>query len=89
MIDYALHGDRQPAQLVVTDINEDRLARARELFTEEDAAKQGVKLTFVNTKDMADPAAYLKEISDGGFDDVYVYAPISSVVELASDILGP
>ena len=88
MIDYALHGDRQPAQLVVTDINEDRLARARELFTEEDAAKQGVKLTFVNTKNMADPAAYLKEISDGGFDDVYVYAPISSVVELASDILG-
>ena len=29
MIDYTLHGDRRPSMLVVTDINEARLARAR------------------------------------------------------------
>ena len=47
-----------PLMLVVTDINEDRLARARELFTEEDAAKQGVEADLCqHRQDMADPAA--------------------------------
>lgn len=88
MIDYALHGERQPSMLVVTDINEDRLEKARKLFTKEDAQKWGVDLRFINTAGMEDAAGYLKEISGGGFDDVFAYAPIASVVEMASDILG-
>ena len=88
MIDYALHGDRRPGMLVVTDINEARLEKARKLFPLEDAKNNGVELLFVNTKDMADPAAYLTEVSKGGFDDVFAYAPVKSVVELASGILG-
>lgn len=88
MVDYTLHGDRQPSVLVVTDIDEARLAKARKLLTEEDAARQGVRLIYVNTRDMADPAAYLRDLVGGGFDDVYAYAPIRQVVELASDILG-
>ena len=86
MIDYTLHGDRRPSMLVVTDINEARLARARELFTEEDAKNSGVELRFVNTANMENAAEYLREISGGGYDDVY--APITPVVEMASDILG-
>lgn len=88
MIDYALHGERQPSMLVVTDINEDRLEKARKLFTKEDAQKWGVDLRFINTAGMEDAVGYLKEISGGGFDDVFAYAPIASVVEMASDILG-
>lgn len=89
MIDYAMHGDRQPSVLVVTDINEDRLNKARELFTEEDAKKSGVELHFVNTAGMEDPAKYLRDLVGGtGYDDVFTYAPVASVVELASDILG-
>lgn len=88
MIDYALHGDRQPSLLVVTDINEARLEKARKLFTDEDAAKMGVKLMFVNTAGMEDAAQQLRELSGGGFDDVFAYAPVRSVVEMASDILG-
>lgn len=88
MIDYALHGDRQPSMLVVTDINEARLEKARRLFPQEDAEKQGVQLRFINTAGMEDAAGMLRELSDGGFDDVFAYAPVRSVVELASDILG-
>ena len=88
MIDYTLHGDRRPSMLVVTDINEARLARARELFTEEDAKNSGVELRFVNTANMENAAEYLRKISGGGYDDVFAYAPITPVVEMASDILG-
>lgn len=88
MIDYAIHGDRKPSLLVVTDINEERLSRAARIFTEEDAAANGVKLVFVNTGKLDDAEAYLKEMSNGGFDEVFCYAPVRSVVEQASHILG-
>ena len=88
MAEYIIHCDRRPGVLVVTDINEERLARARELFPRELVEKTGVTVHFVNTADMADPAAALKELAGGGFDDVFAYAPVPSVVTLASDILG-
>lgn len=88
-IDYALHGPYQPRLLVVTDINEERLERAKTLFPPEEAQKDGVRLEYVNTAKIEEQAAYLKELNGGnGYDDVFVYAPVSSVAELASDILG-
>lgn len=88
MIDYALHGDVQPSVLVVTDIDEARLEWARSCFPAEMARSAGVELAFVNTEGMDDPAGRLKAIAGGGFDDVFVYAPVESVVALASDVLG-
>lgn len=88
MIDYTLHGDTQPSLLVVTDIDQARLEKARKLFPQENAQRQGVKLIFVNTSGMEDPTGYLKEISGGGFDDVFAYAPVRSLLNMASDILG-
>lgn len=86
---YALHCDRRPSMIVVTDINQERLDRAKHLFPIEEAAAEGIELHFVNTADMDDPAASLREISGGdGFDDVFCYAPIASVVELSSAVLG-
>lgn len=86
---YALHCDRRPGMIVVTDINQERLDRAKHLFPIEEAAAEGIELHFVNTADMDDPAASLLEISGGdGFDDVFCYAPIASVVELSSAVLG-
>ena len=86
---YALHCDRRPGMIVVTDINQERLDRAKHLFPIEEAAAEGIELHFVNTADMDDPAASLREISGGdGFDDVFSYAPIASVVELSSAVLG-
>lgn len=86
---YALYCDRRPGMIVVTDINQERLDRAKHLFPIEEAAAEGIELHFVNTADMDDPAASLREISGGdGFDDVFCYAPIASVVELSSAVLG-
>ncbi|MBR6524048.1 MAG: zinc-binding dehydrogenase [Clostridia bacterium] len=88
-IDYAIHCDRKPSLLVVTDIDDARLERAASLLTVEDAKKNGVELIYVNTAKVDDPVAYLKEISGGtGYDDVFVYAPVKPVVEQGDAILG-
>ncbi|MDO4479607.1 MAG: zinc-binding dehydrogenase [Erysipelotrichaceae bacterium] len=86
---YALHRDVRPGMIVVTDINQDRLNRAQQLFPVEDAKKDGIDLHFVNTSQMLDPVKYLRELSGGtGYDDVLCYAPVSTVVEQSSAILG-
>lgn len=88
-IDYALHGDRRPSFLVVTDIDDDRLARARSIYTEEHAKELGIELHYINTAKVGDPVAYLRELSGGdGYDDVMVFAPVASVVEQGDGILA-
>ena len=74
--------------IVVTDIDQDRLDRAEQLFRQQ-AEDAGIALHLVNTRNMENPAAYLKDLVGGtGYDDVFSFAPIASVVELASDIAG-
>jgi L-sorbose 1-phosphate reductase len=88
-IDYALHQSRKPGLLVVTDIDDNRLARAASIFKPEDAKKEGVKLLYVNTDKIQDPAKHLAELSGNkGFDDVFVFAPVKQVIELGDSILG-
>lgn len=87
-IDYSIHGPRRPGLLVVTDIDQARLDRAASLYSPEEAAKNGVKLVYVNTANVEDVPAKLMEIADGPFDDVYVYAPVAPVVEQGVAILG-
>jgi threonine dehydrogenase-like Zn-dependent dehydrogenase len=88
-IDYALHGDRRPSLLVVTDIDETRLARAASIFTPDDAGKNGVKLVYVNTSNTNDPVRHLRSITgETGFDDVFVFAPVKQVVEQGDAILA-
>ena len=88
-IDYALHSDRRPRKIVVTDVDAARLARAQTVFPSEDARKLGIELVFVNTRDCQDTTGYLRSLTDGnGFDDVHVYAPVRAVVEQADRILG-
>ena len=84
-IDIALHGDVKPSQVVVTDLSTERLERAKQLFNPEDAKKDGIELIFVATSDKDE---LLKLSGGNGYDDVFVYAPVSSVVELADAILG-
>ena len=45
-------------------------------------------ITYLNTSDLEDPAKTLIELSEGGFDDVFVYAPVPAVVELGDAILA-
>jgi len=89
-IDYAMHAPRRPARVVVTDIDEARLARAASIFSVEEAARNGVELRYVNTRDLPDPVARLRGLNGGKlFDDVFVFAPVRPVVELGDRLLGP
>ena len=83
-IDIAIHGDKRPSLVVVTDLDDDRLRRAEEIYGDA-ALKRGIKLVFVNTTDKD----RLIKLSDGsGFDDVFAYAPVAAVVELGDAILA-
>ena len=88
-IDYAVHCDRKPSLLVVTDIDSARLERAAKLLTVEEAAKNGVRLVYLNTAECEDPVKALRELPGGaGYDDVFVFAPVKPVVEQGDAILG-
>ena len=86
-IDYAIHCDRRPGLLVVTDIDQARLDRAASIYTVEEAAKNGVKLVYANTRENA--VETLMSLTDGkGYDDVLVFAPVPAVIEQADAVLA-
>jgi len=87
-VDYALHGPRRPALLVVTDIDQARLDRASSILPPEQAARRGVKLHYVNTSS-GDPVDALKKLNGGkGYDDVMVFAPVPALIEMGSSLMG-
>lgn len=80
-IDYALHGPRVPKTLVVTDINQDKLDRAKKLYQSTDKTK----LIFINTEEIENQAQVLKETIGGeGFDDVFVLVPSEQLITEAN-----
>lgn len=88
-IDYAIHCERRPGLLVVTDIDQARLDRAASIYTVEEARKNGVTLKYVNTANIENVPEYLLSFTDGkGYDDVFVFAPVKAVVEQGDKILG-
>jgi L-sorbose 1-phosphate reductase len=88
-IDYAIHCDRKPKLLVVTDIDDARLKRAESIYTIEEAAKYGITLKYINTGNMENPVEQLLALTENtGFDDVLVFAPVKPVVELGDKILA-
>lgn len=88
-IDYAINGSIKPAKVVVVDIDEARLEQAQKLLPVELAAKKGIELVYVNSKNLDDPAAALRDMTGGaGFDDVFVYAAVPAVIELGDDLLA-
>lgn len=87
-IDYIIHCDRRPAKLVVTGNGQARLDRAQQLMTTEEAAANGVELKYLNINDPGAKEALMAFTGNKGYDDVMVFAPVESVVELADAILG-
>ncbi len=86
-IDYALHCGRRPSLLVITDIDAARLARANEVYSEEYARSIGVDLRYINMSEHDEQ--YLKDLAGaGGYNDVYVFAPVKALVEMADRMLG-
>lgn len=86
-IDVAINIDNGPSLIVVSDIDNGRIARAQAIITPECAKKAGKTLVYLNTAECDDPVAALKKASDGnGFDDIMIFAPVSSVIEQADAI---
>ena len=87
-IDYAINGPYKPKLVVVTDIDEERLARAALLLTVEEALAKGVELHYVNTR-KPESMQTLIDLSGGKlYDDVFVYAASKPLLEQADDLLG-
>ncbi len=88
-VDYAVHGPRKASLIVVTDIDAARLERAASILPPSEAEEEGIKLVYVNTAGMTDPAAELRALTGGhGFDDVVVMAPVKPLVESADRMLA-
>lgn len=88
-IDYILHAEKHPSRLIVTDIDDARLERAASILTVEEAAKNGIELTYLNTGKCEDPVADLMELSGGtGYNDVLVFAPVAPVIAQGDRILA-
>ncbi|MDA3822176.1 MAG: zinc-binding dehydrogenase [Bacteroidales bacterium] len=89
-INYVLRReDRKPSLIVVTDIDQTRLDRAASLYTVEFAKERGIDLRYVNTSAMKDPSNELKALTgEGGYNDVFVFAPVTPVLEQGDSILG-
>lgn len=88
-INYIIHCPRKPGMVIVTDIDDARLNRAASLYTVEDAARNGIRLIYLNTGEKPNAEAYMMELTGNkGFDDVLVFAPVKPVVEMADRLLG-
>jgi threonine dehydrogenase-like Zn-dependent dehydrogenase len=88
-VEYPLYGGNRPSRIVVTDVDDGRLARAKNLIPPELAMKQGVELHYVNPRSFSDQYAALMEITEGkGFDDVFVYAPIRELADLGDKLMA-
>lgn len=74
------------SQIVVTDLNDERLAYAASKSTPAAAKKLGCDLRYVNTSKMENVAEELIAMSEGGFDDVFVMVPVPALFTMAEQI---
>ena len=74
------------SQIVVTDLDQSRLNFAEKMSSPARAKEKGVELQYINTTDVADPVKLLMELSDGGFDDVFVMVPVPALFTMAEKI---
>jgi len=89
-LDYAIHSENKPLLLVVMDIDEKRLKWAESIFPSREAEEEGIKLIYINSLKITDIKTRLLECSGHkGFDDVFVFTPVESLIELGDAILKP
>lgn len=88
-VSYGIQFKNRPKRIVVTDISDDRIARAKKMITPEQAAANGVELIYANTAAMDDEYEGLMALTEGhGYDDVFVYVPNKQVAELGDRLLA-
>lgn len=85
MAQCAMTMEHKPRLIVITDINAERVERARRLIH----GQNDVHVEVVDTSGMEDVPAHLKAMTGGtGFDDVMIMAPAPAVIEQADAITG-
>ena len=86
-IDYALHGEKKPGKLIVTDINQEKLDRAERLYPSDE-----VDIQFVNTNNLsiAEQEALLRDkVSGSGYDDIFLMISVAPIAEMTGKLLNP
>lgn len=86
-IDILLNSERKPKLVVVTDIDQNRINRARILFPKDMSEEKGVDILFINTKNVS-TKEIIKETDNHGFDDVFVFVPLRNIVEQANELMA-
>lgn len=85
-IDYALHADLKPKKLIVTDIDQQKLDRAKELYPSNE-----VEVEFINTQMLSveDQERLLRSKVNGkGYDDIFLLVSVRSLAEMAGSLLN-
>ncbi|GAF41015.1 L-sorbose-1-phosphate reductase [Agrilactobacillus composti DSM 18527 = JCM 14202] len=86
-VDYALHGPKKPKKLVVTDMDQAKLDRAKKLYPSDE-----VEVEFLNVKGLSNEEQKnkLKELAGNtGFDDIFLMISVAPLVTMADSLLNP
>jgi len=88
-VSYGLYTKNKPKRIVVTEVSDDKINRAKRMIPEELGKEKGIELLYVNTAKMENPVKELMEITEGrGYDDVFVYIPVREVAEMGDTLLA-
>ena len=85
-IDYAIHADTKPKRLVVTDIDQAKLDRAKELYPSDE-----VEVHFVNTKGLSvDEQEKLlnSKVNNEKYDDLFLMISVKPLAEMAGRLMN-
>jgi threonine dehydrogenase-like Zn-dependent dehydrogenase len=87
-VSYGLRFENKPKRIVVTDLDDAKLARAAQVISPEFAKEKGVELIYFNVSG-DDAEQKLMDLTEGhGYDDVFVYVPVRSVAEMGDRLMA-
>jgi threonine dehydrogenase-like Zn-dependent dehydrogenase len=87
-VSYGLRFENKPKRIVVTDLDDAKLARAAQVISPEFAKEKGIELIYFNASG-DDAEQKLMDITEGhGYDDVFVYVPVRSVAEMGDRLMA-
>lgn len=88
-VDYVHSLKEKPKRVIVTDLDEVKLERARKVLPESKMAEIGVELRYINPSKLANSTEDLLALTEGkGFDDIFVYVPVKELAEQADKLLA-
>jgi len=87
-VDILLQRAPKPGRILITDIDQSRLDHAKKLFPPEKIKNEAnIEILFINTMKVSN-SEILSKTDDKGFDDVFIFAPIKSLVAQAGELLA-